>query len=37
MMGEIINSMRLIKMYAWEIPFMKVSYVENISCSSCRG
>jgi hypothetical protein len=27
MMGEIINSMRLIKMYAWEIPFMKVSLV----------
>ena len=26
MMGEIINSMRLIKMYAWEIPFMKVLF-----------
>ena len=23
MMGEIINSMRLIKMYAWEIPFIQ--------------
>lgn len=27
MMGEIINSMRLIKMYAWEIPFMKVHFI----------
>ena len=27
MMGEIINSMRLIKMYAWEIPFMKVFFL----------
>ena len=25
-MSELINSMRLIKMYAWEIPFMKVLF-----------
>ena len=31
MMGEIINSMRLIKMYAWEIPFMKVLFSPSVS------
>ena len=39
MMGEIINSMRLIKMYAWEIPFMKVPIFISIPKINlwCRG
>ena len=39
MMGEIINSMRLIKMYAWEIPFMKVLFSTSVSSVTfcCRG
>ena len=41
MMGEIINSMRLIKMYAWEIPFMKVHLISiplvNFSCRELRN
>ena len=38
MMGEIINSMRLIKMYAWEIPFMKVNFISiSIENFCCRG
>lgn len=41
MMGEIINSMRLIKMYAWEIPFMQVIPTclnhEHIPCREWRS
>ena len=38
MMSEIINSMRLIKMYAWEVPFMKVFliFLPKLICW-CRG